>query len=100
MNDLLFMQEYHSFQDLSDHSTCVLFAERLFGNSPEKLTSSSSVGGEEEGRRGGREGEGRRRGWGKEGEGRGRGGDGEERGRGRGLGQGGEGRGWEGEGSK
>ena len=91
MNDLLFMQEYHSFQDLSDHSTCVLFAEGLFGNSPEKLTSSSSIGGEEEGRRGEREGEGRRRGWGKEGEGTGRRGGGD---------WDGEGRGGEGEGSK
>ena len=71
MNDLLFMKEYHSFQDLSDHSTCVLFAERLFGNSPEKLTSSSSVGGEEEGMGGRRGGEG---------EGRVGGGEGEERG--------------------
>ena len=58
VNDLLFVQKHHPFQDLMDHSSSVIFRERIFSNSSKEFTSSSSIeqGGEGE-ERGGERGE-------------------------------------------
>ena len=53
MNDLLLVEVHHSLQDLANHPSGVVLGERVFSDSPEEFTTSSSAG------RRGQEGKGR-----------------------------------------